>query len=278
VAKSTLSSLGIRKSAVPLLNHFLDVNQRLNQIRSVSAGAGSGEESVSRRFAGSRAPKSAKPKNGKAHAAKAKSAASQFHEVRRLLDERAFYPAHDARKESSAYAKVHKQLVTKHGCLICGVTNDVLTDPKRKLDLRLHPYAAKQLETHHHVIEWALANAIDPNKFNKLVFPHLKARHADRYKDPLTPQQVKDWVDHSEDNLWVLCDVHHRAKWFGIHEITDPLWGPQDIFDDGYLAKVREAIGKDTAKPGVRAGKGIVNKKNRSRVQPVAPAASAAAA
>ena len=36
------------------------------------------------------------------------------------------YPAHDARKESSAYGKVHKMLVKEGGCLICGVTNDVL--------------------------------------------------------------------------------------------------------------------------------------------------------
>ena len=29
--------------------------------------------------------------------------------------------------------------------------------------------------------------------------------------------------DHGEDNLWVLRDVHHRAKFFGIHEVTFPI-------------------------------------------------------
>ena len=113
----------------------------------------------------------------------------------------------------------------------------------KRENLNLNPYAAKQLETHHHVIEWALANAIDTDKFNKLVFPHLKIRHPERYTNPLTSKEVRDWVDHSPDNLWVLCDVHHRAKWFGIHEITDPLWGPQDIFSDAFLDKIRQAIG-----------------------------------
>jgi hypothetical protein len=32
-----------------------------------------------------------------------------------------------------------------------------------------------------------------------------------------------------EDNLWVLCDVHHRAKFLGIHEITYPIWCPMDF-------------------------------------------------
>ena len=38
-------------------------------------------------------------------------------------------------------------------------------------------YGAKAMETHHHVIEWALANAIDPAKFNRSILPHLKLRH-----------------------------------------------------------------------------------------------------
>ena len=255
MAKPTLSSLGVTESAVPLYQSLLAVHQKVRQIRAVESAVVPSPDLIGRKFAVASLMKSSKPKSNKQYAAKRQSAASQFHEVRRLLDERAFYPAHDPRKESPAYAKIHKQLVAEHGCLICGVTNDVLKDAKKKLDLRLNPYAAKQLETHHHVIEWALANAIDPGKFNKFVFPHLKARHPDRYKGPLTVQEVKDWVDHSADNLWVLCDVHHRAKWFGIHEITDPLWGPQDIFNDGYLAQVREAIGAEAKKPGKKKAK-----------------------
>jgi hypothetical protein len=37
----------------------------------------------------------------------------------------------------------------------------------------------------------------------------------------------------------VLCDVHHRARFFGIHEITGPVWGPQHILRDDFIAKVR---------------------------------------
>lgn len=254
--KPTLSSLGISQSSVPLLKSFLDVQDKVHQIRQVQASstAATGDV-VSRRFDAVRLSggrKGAKKKGAShpraAKSASGKGAASGFHEVRRLLDERAFYPPHDARKESPAYVKVHKQLVKQHGCLICGVTNDVLKNKNARQDLGKNPYAAKQLETHHHVIEWALANAIDTDKFNKLVFPHLKSRHPDRYTNPFTAQEVKDWVDHGEDNLWVLCDVHHRAPHFGIHEITDPLWGPQDIFNDAFLKQVRVAIGSDTKK------------------------------
>jgi len=248
VPAPTLGSLGLHESAVPLYESLLKIHSKLREIHAVRGATVPSPEVISRKLGGPIDKSRVKSTRGKKQPIKTKSAAAQFHEVRRLLDERAFYPPHDQRKESSAYATVHKQLVGRHGCLICGVTNDILKHPKKKIDLRLNPYAAKQLETHHHVIEWALANAIDPDKFNRFVFPHLKARHPDRYKNPLSPQEVKAWVDHSPDNLWVLCDVHHRAKWFGIHEITDPLWGPQDIFSGEFLAKVREAIEADAKK------------------------------
>ena len=57
--------------------------------------------------------------------------------------------------------------MNENGCRICGVTNDILKDPARRADLSLNQYGALQLETHHYVIEWALANAIDPDKFNR---------------------------------------------------------------------------------------------------------------
>lgn len=252
--KPTLSSLGLQKSAIPLYQGLLKIHDKVREIHALANTPVPNAEVISRKLTSSSVHGPSKSKNGKKTPTKTKSAAAQFHEVRRQLDERAFYPPHDQRKESPAYAKVHRQLVAQHGCLICGVTNDVLKSATKKVDLRLNPYAAKQLETHHHVIEWALANAIDPDKFNKFVFPHLKARHPDRYKDPLSSKEVKDWVDHSADNLWVLCDVHHRAKWFGIHEITDPLWGPQDIFSSDFLAKVREAIGANAKKSRKKRG------------------------
>jgi hypothetical protein len=62
---------------------------------------------------------------------------------------------------------VHEKLVNENRCRIYGVTNDILKDPARRADLSLNQYGAMQLETHHYVIEWALANAIDLDKFNK---------------------------------------------------------------------------------------------------------------
>ncbi|TLY35348.1 MAG: hypothetical protein E6K62_04605 [Nitrospirae bacterium] len=102
------------------------------------------------------------------------------------------------------------------------------------------------METHHHVIEWALANAISVAKFNKHLLPHLRKRHPNRheYKQDFSEKQLLDWVDHHEDNLWVLCDVHHRAKYLGIHEITFPIWGPMDLLRDDFEDYVRAEIGK----------------------------------
>lgn len=62
------------------------------------------------------------------------------------------------------------------GCRICGVTNDILRDPTRRAN-RLNPYGALKLETHHQVIDWALASAIDPEKFNHSILPALHQQH-----------------------------------------------------------------------------------------------------
>ncbi len=35
----------------------------------------------------------------------------------------------------------------------------------------------------------------------------------------------------------MLCDVHHRHKFVGIHAITYPIWGPQDVVDAGLMQK-----------------------------------------
>ena len=157
----------------------------------------------------------------------AQSIIKAIHENRRQLDERAFYPAHDVRKESAAYAEVHKQLCIDNDlpCLVCGVRHSTLKDPNE------NRYRAKAMETHHHVIEWALANAIDLERFNKSLRPHLAYRHKNEpiYQRAMTAKEIRDWVDHSPDNLWVLCDVHHRHKFLGIHEISYPIWGAQDL-------------------------------------------------
>jgi hypothetical protein len=152
------------------------------------------------------------------------------HEVERTLSEQVFYPAHDARTESPEYAKAHHHLVVELDlpCLICGVRNSTLKDPEQ------NRHGARDMETHHHIVEWALQNAIDLAKFNEHVWPNLKARHPGKYDEPFTQQSMLDFIDHSEDNLWVLCDVHHRHSLVGIHAITAPIWGAQNLVRDDF--------------------------------------------
>lgn len=176
---------------------------------------------------------------------------AHYHVVERMLDEQAYYPPHDKRTESPAYAAVHKQMTIaddKH-CLVCGVQHSTLGDADK------NPFGAVQLETHHHTIEWALANAIDPNKFNQHIRPGLQrlaesrpaglsalyTQFDDAYKDTMDAKTIQDWVDHGYDNLWVLCDVHHRHKFVGIHAITYPIWGPQDVVNQD---SIDHAIGE----------------------------------
>lgn len=166
--------------------------------------------------------------------------AGTIHAKQRLLKEIGFYPAHSARKETSAYKKVHRHMVVELdlACLVCGVKNSTLKDPKK------NPYGARALETHHHVIEWAMANAVDAAKFNRILRPNLKHRHPDNplYQRDMSEADVLAWVDHSQDNLWVLCDVHHRAKYFGIHEISYPIWCPMDLFQPQFEEFVRKQL------------------------------------
>ena len=169
--------------------------------------------------------------------------------LRRRLDEIAFYPAHEKRLETPAYKAAHRRLVKVLDlpCLVCGVKNSTLKVPKE------NPYGASALETHHHVIEWALANAIDPDKFNKIMLPHLRAQRPESAlykKRALSKREIAAWVDHSEDNLQVLCDVHHRSDYFGIHTISYPIWGPQYLLRDDFEAYVRTELKAASASDG----------------------------
>ncbi len=179
--------------------------------------------------------------------------ADAIHDNPRLLREIAFYPEHDKRKETAAYQAVHRELTRKRDlpCLICGVRNSTL---KKKSENR---YGARAMETHHHVIEWALANAVDLSKFNKAILPNLAARHPENpvYKKRFSQQQLLAWVDHSPDNLWVLCDVHHRAQYVGVHEISYPIWGPQALLRADFLAHVDRELASVKAETAARAAK-----------------------
>jgi len=176
---------------------------------------------------------------------------ARFRAVARMLDERAFYPAHDKRTESPDYHAMHVQMTVTDDlpCLVCGVRHSTLDDVQK------NPFGAIQMETHHHVIEWALANAIDAAKFNARVRADLlrtaRRRTEDpgyatkhplyktfdaAYEDEMDAETIHQWIDHAADNLWVLCDVHHRHKFVGIHTLTYPIWGPQDLVDGDLTA------------------------------------------
>lgn len=166
----------------------------------------------------------------------------QQHIQHHTVDELQFYPGHDPRRETKEYAAVHKHLTVELDlpCLVCGVRHSTLGDKNE------NPYQARQMETHHHVIEWALANAIDPDKFNKIMRPTLAHRHPNdptwNYEQAFDATKIAAWVDHSEHNLWVLCDVHHRAKYLGIHEITYPIWCPMDLLKPDFANWAKSEI------------------------------------
>jgi len=170
------------------------------------------------------------------------------HHVKNMLSESVFYPAHKKRSESAGYTAIHRQMVKVEDrpCLACGVRQSTLHDPAS------NPFGAKALETHHHIIEWALANAIDLAKFNSHVIAGLRRRNpADpKYATDLSQQQMLDWIDHDRDNLWVLCDVHHRHKYVGIHAITFPIWGPQDLLVPNFGPRMADEMAATPAEPG----------------------------
>lgn len=223
------------------------VHDQLQQSRTTTDHAAVLRKRAPARIAASRA---AIEKVRQAHPGQDGSAAAsldQYHAVERMLDEQAFYPPHDKRTESPDYAEVHHQMTVtddKH-CLVCGVRHSTLGD------ISANPFGAVQMETHHHTIEWALANAIDETKFNQHILPGLAKTAAGRAQNPdyahesalykafdadyasghMGIDRIKAWVDHGADNLWVLCDIHHRHKFVGIHSISYPIWGPQDVVD-----------------------------------------------
>lgn len=156
---------------------------------------------------------------------------SKTHLVERTLKEEVFYPPHSPRTESPEYAKVHKHLTEELDlpCIVCGVKNSTLNTPENR-------YGSKQIETHHHIIEWALQNAIDLTKFNQRIIAFHRAKNPQdpKYDHDFTEEEMLNWIDHDIDNLWVLCDVHHRHSLVGIHSVTFPIWSPQDLIKESF--------------------------------------------
>lgn len=141
------------------------------------------------------------------------------HQVTRHLAESVMYPEHQARKASAEYRRVHHHLIydLDEPCWICGVRHSTIGDPEE------NPRGAKEMETHHFRVEWALANAVDPAKI-LADFPAMGA--ADN-------EHLRAWLD-SEGNMLVLCDRCHRDGHYGIHSITYPAWVAQKWMRDDW--------------------------------------------
>jgi hypothetical protein len=145
--------------------------------------------------------------------------------VKRTLRECAYYPSHLPREDDSHYkifheAQHHLIHVLSVGCWIGGAT---LEQIKAGLPVDHICHGSKQLEAHHHIAEFASLSEIDWQKVAK-DFPQLGI-HSD--EDFLN-------IAESEGGLLILCDKHHRAPYFGIHSITEPIWKLQRYERDDY--------------------------------------------
>jgi len=144
-----------------------------------------------------------------------KGIAQETHEINKKMVEDYFVPGHEPRNQSDIYRRSHDALI-KYGdtpCFICGVKKSTLNDPAQNL------HGSKQMELHHWIIEWSLANCTDFGKL-KSVHPDFPDWDKVNVNDPTT---FKYFVD-SVYNAMILCDVHHRATYRGIHAIEYPIW------------------------------------------------------
>lgn len=154
--------------------------------------------------------------------------------LRRTLSETVWYPPHAPRTASALYTKTHHELVYVEDkpCVVCGVRNSTLGSDLAKA------VGAKQLETHHDLVEWAGQTEINWDKLAAdhpdlpslaalaaAYHGHLNANNGE-FDGKLDPNIVTQFVD-STDQMLVLCDAHHRSAGKGIHMITGPIWSLQ---------------------------------------------------
>lgn len=123
---------------------------------------------------------------------------NETHEDKVTLHEDIIYPAHEKRTESELFRENKKKLVEHLDtpCWICG---------------------SKENREVHHLIEWSLFPAIDPEKM-LLVLKFFDFYGYSKNDDsiPQSPDDIR--------NLVVLCETHHRGVDNGVHAITFPIW------------------------------------------------------
>jgi len=144
------------------------------------------------------------------------------HEESRTIHEFIEYPDHAKRTESSEFRANKRRLVQQLdiGCWICG---------------------SKDAREVHHIHEWSLWDALDPEKvLNSLhAFDPYGYTHTAGDKAIESPDDIR--------NLVVLCEAHHRGVDMGAHDLTMPVWFPQRAVKDGVsITKAIEHVtGKD---------------------------------
>lgn len=171
--------------------------------------------------------------------------------LRRTLSETVWYPPHAPRTASALYTATHRHLVydLDSPCAVCEVRHSTLGDPTA------NRVAAKAIETHHSLVEWAGQTEINWDKLSadNPSLPNLvavaAAFHAHLLANGELPADYKldttAFVD-STDQMLVLCDVHHRSAGKGVHSITGPIWelqryerGDWDFVGGGTVASFR---------------------------------------
>lgn len=86
---------------------------------------------------------------------------------------------------------------------------------------------AKESLECHHIFEWSLWNALDPDKALEVLELLDPYGYAEELNGTMfdSPDDIR--------NLWMLCDDHHDSKYQGIHNISFPLWLAQKVDEPG---------------------------------------------
>lgn len=163
----------------------------------------------------------------------------KVHEQAIRLTQDVLYPAHEERTESAEFRK-NKRLLVKQldvPCWICG---------------------SRDSREVHHLFEWSLWSALDPEKVLDTL--HVFDPYGYTHKMGEQPIESPDDVR----NLVVLCGHHevagvpvpgghHRGVNLGVHEITLPIW-----------------LSLRAVKPGVEITKAVAHAQNEDKKARVA--------
>jgi len=126
------------------------------------------------------------------------------------------FPEHEAREDDPHYKAFDaaKRRLERLGKMKCWIDN---------------ADCHGNIELHHSVVEFALANIVDVTHFEQL-YPEFKIENDEEF---LT------WIE-GEGNLLPLCANHHRGV-VGIHSIHYPAWLVQRVMKAGVGAPERVA-------------------------------------